>query len=99
MPPYPRPVVSERSISYYRYLLDYLFEEYQGWTEGHRPITVFLTTGMAKKVYEAALAAFKVFKVKYPENKKIYKDAMDFYRRVPDHYTERWTSRKNAANK
>lgn len=98
-PSYPRPVQSDASHTVYRYLLDEYYEKFTGWTEGHRSITVFLASARAKKIYKRALDEFLNFKVKFPKNKKIYKNARAFYEKVSDHYVQRCFCPKKMAKK
>ena len=82
-PPYPRKVLSVASPAKYSSELDAAYRKYID--DGNAPIiTKFLTTETAHGIYRRAWEDFLQLKIRYPENTEIYKNAVNFYRTLPD---------------
>ncbi|MFA8451870.1 MAG: nucleoside deaminase [Bacteroidales bacterium] len=77
-PPYPRKVKSEGSTLLNRHLLDYYYDVYMSERkESH--ITQFLTTPEAKYIFSTAINDLVNYTIKFEENKRIKKQALEFY--------------------
>ncbi len=77
-PPYPRPVKSVASTLAARGQLEERFREFCA-QKTPCSITDFLATPAAKQVYDDALAAFRRYQPRFPENKPILAAAQRFY--------------------
>jgi len=78
-PPYPRPVKSVASTLAQRGQIETRFKEYCAQKPPPCSITDFLATPAAKQVYDDALAAFKGYRPRFPENKPVLAAALRFY--------------------
>ncbi|PPK87245.1 cytidine/deoxycytidylate deaminase-like protein [Neolewinella xylanilytica] len=82
--PYPRTVTSVVTPAAYSQQLDDAYHQYI--REGNAPIiTRFLTTEVARRIFERATRDFQNFGVAHPENEIIYKNALNFFRTLPEH--------------
>lgn len=80
--PYPRTVSSEETPSNISTLLDSAYLKYID--DGNKPIiTKFLSTDIAKKIFELAKIKFESFQVEFPENKDKIEKAILFFNKLP----------------
>jgi len=87
--PYPRSnyIQSDGSNIYHRYWLDSLYKAWIDLSSENTSITTFLTTDLAKAVFEDALQLLFSYEIKHPENAKIIKQARNYYENeVSDEY-------------
>jgi len=99
--PYPRSnnIQSDGSNIYHRYWLDSLYKAWIDLSSENTSITTFLTTDLAKAVFEDALQLLLSYEIKHPENTKIIKQARDYYKNeVSDEYDALCLKQKAQAN-
>lgn len=100
--PYPRShhIQSDGSNIYHRYWLDSLYKAWIDLSSDNTSITTFLTTDLAKAVFEDALQLLlSCYEIKHPENAKIIKQARDYYENeVSDEYDALCLKQKAQAN-
>ncbi|MEP7109887.1 MAG: nucleoside deaminase [Ferruginibacter sp.] len=81
-PPYPRAVLAHATTSEFCKELDVAYEDFLA-KETEKMLARFLTTGTAQNIYKKAAGCFLNYPLAYPENRKIYEMALNFYK-LPD---------------
>lgn len=80
-PPYPRRVQAEAADIVFRQRLD---EAYRVFLEKDQEkiLAKFLSSEVAKEIYESAYKELLTYQVKFEENKEIYKKALEFFNAI-----------------
>ncbi len=79
--PYPRIVIAHATSSKFCNELDNAYKDFRA-KETEKMLARFLTSDIAMNIFKNATSEFLSFPVKYPENKKIYENALSFYKLV-----------------
>ncbi|MEP7144284.1 MAG: nucleoside deaminase [Ferruginibacter sp.] len=77
--PYPRVVIAQASSSKFCGLLDKAYQDFIA-NETEKMLARFLTFDTAHEIFKNATNDFLSYHVKYPENIKIYENALNYYK-------------------